>query len=143
LNTQTTRKTSKNRRREERKRARGKKGSIYEAEYLVNSLGRLVERINSVNEDVGRLVDGLMRRSMREQARATENAMTEMVDLCNQVVLEAFESKPKDAPHEANITKEVETPTEANGILYNAMDSAREPISVPIVKKFERLSLLE
>jgi elongator complex protein 1 len=65
INTTTTRKTSKNRRREERKRARGKKGSVYEEEYLVNSIERLVERVNRVNEEVQRLVEGLIRRRMR------------------------------------------------------------------------------
>ena len=35
LGTDVTRRSSKNRRREERKRARGKKGSVYEEEYLV------------------------------------------------------------------------------------------------------------
>jgi hypothetical protein len=36
--------SSKSKRREERKKARGKKGTIYEEEYLVGSLKRLYER---------------------------------------------------------------------------------------------------
>ena len=43
LATNASRQTSKNRRREERKRARGKKGTVYEEEYLTNSLERLIE----------------------------------------------------------------------------------------------------
>ena len=70
LATNTTRRTGKNARREERKRARGKKGSVYEEEYLVASVGRLVERLNSSAEDAGRLVQGLLRRGMRERAAA-------------------------------------------------------------------------
>lgn len=40
------RKSAKSRRRNERKKARGKKGSIYEEEYLYDSLRRLIERFN-------------------------------------------------------------------------------------------------
>ena len=36
------------RRREDRKRARGKKGSPYEVEYLFGSLSRLVDRFNTL-----------------------------------------------------------------------------------------------
>src|SRR5579871_4943533 len=55
-----SRASSKNRRREERKRARGKKGTVYEEEYLVNSIGRLMQRVESVREDIQRLVVALM-----------------------------------------------------------------------------------
>ena len=41
------RKSAKSRRRAERKKARGKKGSIYEEEYLYDSLRRLIERFNN------------------------------------------------------------------------------------------------
>ena len=63
-----SRKTSKTKRKEERKRARGKKGSVYEEEYLVGSVRRLIERVNGVHEEVGRLVGGLVRRGMGERA---------------------------------------------------------------------------
>jgi elongator complex protein 1 len=33
---------------------------------LVNSIGRLVERVNSVGEEVERLIVGLVRRGMRK-----------------------------------------------------------------------------
>ena len=66
--TGASRKTSKTRRKEERKRARGKKGSVYEEEYLVASVARLFGRVNDTHDEVGRLVWGLLRRGMREQA---------------------------------------------------------------------------
>lgn len=70
-----SRKTSKTKRREERKRARGKKGSVYEEEYLVASVGRLIERVNGTHEEVRRLVSGLRRRGLREQAEKVEEVM--------------------------------------------------------------------
>ena len=73
-----SRKTSKTRRKEERKRARGKKGSVYEEEYLVSSVVRLLERVNGTHEEVKRLVGGLRRRAMREQARKVDEVMAEM-----------------------------------------------------------------
>ncbi|KAL8930229.1 MAG: hypothetical protein Q9208_000846 [Pyrenodesmia sp. 3 TL-2023] len=88
--TGTSRRSSKGRRREERKRARGKKGSVYEEEYLVNSVRRLVERINSVGEEVGRLVEWLVRRRMVERGRAVEGGMKEVVALCAKGVHEVW-----------------------------------------------------
>lgn len=88
--TGATRRTSKNRRREERKRARGKKGTIYEEEYLVRSLGRLIDRVEGVKGEVGRLVEGMVRRGMRERAGVVQNGMKEMGVLLKQVVEEVF-----------------------------------------------------
>lgn len=50
LNNQTLScsRTSKTKRREERKKARGKKGTIYEEEYIVGSLKRLYERASGM-----------------------------------------------------------------------------------------------
>lgn len=91
--TGTSRRSSKNRRREERKRARGKKGSVYEEEYLVNSVRRLVERVNAVGEEVGRLVEWLVRRGMVERGRAVDGGMKEVVGLCGSAVDQVFREK--------------------------------------------------
>lgn len=142
VGTNATRKTSKNRRREERKRARGKKGSVYEEEYLVNSVGRLIERINIVNEEVERLVVGLMRRGMRERARAVENAMVEVVELCRGCLDEVFAQAVKEAAVEGSDAKaEAERPRGGDGVLWDAIEGEK-PMEAPVVKEFERLSLL-
>lgn len=65
-----SRSSSKNRRREERKRARGKKGTIYEEEYLVNSIARLMQRVNEIRGEVERLIIALV--SIDKKAEATE-----------------------------------------------------------------------
>jgi elongator complex protein 1 len=139
LNTQTSRRTSKHKRREERKRARGKKGTVYEEEYLVNSIGRLIERINSVNDDVTRLVEGLIKRRMREQARVAEEAMLEVTQMCKSILDEVFgtiESKTADTA-----VPEIERPTGGDGVLHDAMQAVQAPKVIPVVKKFERLTL--
>jgi elongator complex protein 1 len=135
LNTQTTRRTSKNRRREERKRARGKKGSVYEEEYLINSIGRLIERVNSTSEETGRLVEGLVRRGMREQAVAVETAMGDVVAMCEAVVPEVWEVKAKTVEEEEREARG------ADAVFLDMVEGGgkKEP---PIVKKFERLSLI-
>ena len=94
-----SRKTSKTRRREERKRARGKKGSVYEEEYLVASVRRLVERVNGVQEEVRRLVEGLMRRGMRDRSEIVEKAMRGIVEECAMAVGEVW---GKRGPEEGN-----------------------------------------
>lgn len=79
--TGASRKTSKNRRKEERKRARGKKGSVYEEEYLVNSVHRLLERVNSTLPDVEMLVQCLYRRQLRENAATLQQQVMQMIQL--------------------------------------------------------------
>ncbi|KAF2471630.1 elongator complex protein 1 [Lindgomyces ingoldianus] len=88
VNTTTTRKTSKKKMREERKRARGKKGTVYEEEYLMNSIERLIERINGMNDEVRRLIEGLVKRGMRERAEAVENATRDVIERCEDAVKE-------------------------------------------------------
>jgi elongator complex protein 1 len=136
LNTQTTRRTSKNRRREERKRARGKKGSVYEEEYLVGSIGRLIERVNSTGEEVARLVEGLVRRGMREQAVAVENALVEILGMCERIVPEVWEVKEKKGEQE-----EEDRRKGADAVFLDMVEGGGVK-GPPVIKKFERLSLI-
>lgn len=89
--TGASRRTSKNRRREDRKRARGKKGSVYEEEYLVNSIGRMIERLDTIRAETKRLLQGLVRRRMRERAVALQTQMEEMLEQLSECAKEVFE----------------------------------------------------
>lgn len=135
--TNTTKATSKKRIREERKRARGKKGSVYEEEYLINSVARLIERINTVGDEVERLVIGLMRRGMRERARAVENAMLDVVQLCKDISLEVFQASTKE-----EVSKPIERPTGGDGVMWDSMEQIQTPKEAPLIKDFQRLSIL-
>lgn len=141
--TNATRRTSKNRKREERKRARGKKGSVYEEEYLVNSLGRLIDRVNSVGDEVGRLVVGLMRRGMRERAMAIQGAMTAIIELCKGCVEEVFESG-KDSGQEAkkHTEEEANRPNGEEEGLWDGTETSQARKGAPSIKEFETLSIL-
>ncbi len=144
VNTQTTRRTSKHRRREERKRAMGKKGSVYEEEYLVGSVGRLVEKVNGVGEEVERLVVGLMRRGMRERAMAVEAGMAEVVGLCKACVGEVFEIEVKEKREGVAVdVEEVEgRPGGGDGVLWDSVEEMARKREAPVVKDFGKLSLL-
>lgn len=141
INTTTTRKTSKNRRREERKRARGKKGSVYEEEYLMNSIERLIERVNRVNEEVQRLVEGLMRRKMREQAAAVAQAMRDVVVLCDGSIKEVFQTE-KTAEATPQAEGAAERPVGADGVLWDSLEERGKKREPPVVKSFEKMALL-
>ncbi|KAF1991047.1 putative killer toxin sensitivity protein [Aulographum hederae CBS 113979] len=144
MNTATTRKTSKNRRREERKRARGKKGSVYEEEYLVGSFARLIERVDGMREEVGRLREGLFRRGMRERAGAVERAMLEVVGICRDAVGEVFEVVKGEGvvDGEGGMENEMgERPAGADGVFWDSREERNKRV-VPVVKEFERLSLV-
>jgi elongator complex protein 1 len=144
LATNATRKTSKGRRREERKRAKGKKGTVYEEEYLVNSIVRLIERLNSTSEDVSSLLHGLMRRAMRERAVAVETAMAEVVDACKVSIAQVFESQVPEVKPSGDVQMESEyRPTGGQGVQWEALSAAGKKVEAPVLKAFERLSLLQ
>ena len=142
VGTNATRKTSKHKMKEERKRARGKKGSVYEEEYLVNSVGRLIERLNSIGDEVQRLVEGLMRRGMRERAKAVEASMVSVVELCKQCVVEVFEVPDIEGDSKRDPNEAFQRPTGGDGVLWDSMEESRTRKEAPIVKPFERLSIL-
>ncbi|KAK8175837.1 hypothetical protein IWX90DRAFT_123249 [Phyllosticta citrichinensis] len=165
LATNTTRRSSKNRRREERKRARGKKGSVYEEEYLVNSIARLIERVNTVADDVARLVQGLAQRRMRGRAEAVQRGIREVVELARGCVAEVFEVENAAAAAAAaanglgaggGAAEEGEVPGAeggvleglgarpggADGVVWDAIVAERRRKEVPVVKAWEDLGLV-
>lgn len=121
--TGASRKTSKNRRKEERKRARGKKGSVYEEEYLVNSVHRLLERVNSTLPDIERLIQCLYRRQLRENAATLQQQVVQMTQLLQEWI---------DVLFSAPIT-----PT-----LVGADGEIRKDLPAVILKAFKKLSLV-
>jgi elongator complex protein 1 len=139
--TGVSRATSKNRRREERKRARGKKGSVYEEEYLVASVGRLVERVESVRGEVGRLVIGLVRRGMWERARAVEGSLAEVIGMCQACLPEVFGIAEEKAELTATDGEKYK-PVGGDAVLQESIDAAGKRKEPPHVTAFEKLSLL-
>ncbi|QLL33249.1 hypothetical protein HG536_0E01600 [Torulaspora globosa] len=94
--TGASRRTAKNKRREERKRARGKKGTIYEEEYLVKSIGRLIDRLDQTRPDAIRLINGLCRRSMKEQAHQIQKNFVDLTQLLKDNIKEIYTISEKD-----------------------------------------------
>ncbi|KAK9453026.1 IKI3 family-domain-containing protein [Dipodascopsis uninucleata] len=125
--TGVSRKTSKNRRREERKRARGKKGSIYEEEYLVNSIRRMIERLHDTKQDARQLVEGLLRRTMRERAIEIQRGYINILDSLSREVNEVFTVSEKDRER-----------MDDDGNIYLLPEQ-----SIPVVSEFEKLSILD
>lgn len=150
LDSKASRATSKNRKREEKKRARGRKGTVYEAEYLVNSVRRLVERVESSKGEVERLVFGLMRRGMAERARAVEALMVEVVEACRAAVVEVYgtpeqqmlEQQQKELEDGGRTLDEVQTLSGADGVLQASLDALNTQQVAPVISAFAKLSLL-
>lgn len=152
LATNATRQTSKNRRREERKRAKGKKGTVYEEEYLVNSIARLIERLHSVGDDIERLVEGLMRRAMRERAVAVDLAYREVAAACQACMGKVFgnvDSGTTGVAQQDQNTQQNEgapaasRPWGGQGVLWESLTAAQQKREAPVLKVLERLSLLD
>lgn len=150
LDSRASRATSKNRKREEKKRARGRKGTVYEAEYLVNSVRRLVERVEGTKGEVERLVFGLMRRGMAERARAAEALMDEIVEACRAAVREVFgtpeqqqlEQQQAAGGEEGRTLDGVLPLSGPDGVLQASLDAANTPQVAPVISAFTKLSLL-
>ncbi|KAM0286066.1 hypothetical protein ACHAQH_001074 [Verticillium albo-atrum] len=140
VGTGVSRATSKNRRREEKKRARGRKGTVYEEEYLVASVRRLVERVESVKAEVLALVFALVRRDMAERARAVEALMGEVVEGCRVAVGEVFVPLPGQG-----VEQQPESHVAMSGgaaVFGEYLDARSRRQEAPVVSAFEKLTLL-
>ncbi|GAD95521.1 IKI3 family protein [Paecilomyces variotii No. 5] len=154
--TVNSRKTSRTRRKEERKRASGKKGTVYEEEYLVNSVRRLIERVNSTIDEVQSLSEALLRRGMRERAHAVEKALREVLTMCSECRDEVFEVpvQPKDQQQETEgedgnnrpVVEDIPRPLGGPGVLWDSMHgvgAGSKGRDAPLVKEFKGLALLQ
>lgn len=150
--TSMSRRTSKTRRREERKRAAGRKGTVYEEEYLVNSVRRLIERVNSTFDEVTALVEGLLRRGMRERATAVEKALQEVLGMCTDS-LEVFESSEsaQDGGSGDVAAPSADIPGQAEGqppvlgadaVYLDSLQGQSQKRAAPVVREFAKLALL-
>lgn len=141
-----SRKTSKTKRREERKRARGKKGSVYEEEYLIASVQRLIQRVNGVHDEVGRLVSGLLRRGLRDQAEKVDEVLREITKLCEKARVEVWQVKEEAGPMvESRTTYDVNgegRPSGADGILWDSQQELQQKREAPDVKGWASNELL-
>ncbi|KAL7921536.1 IKI3 family domain-containing protein [Trichoderma austrokoningii] len=140
--TGVSRATSKNRRREEKKRARGRKGTVYEEEYLVNSVRRLVERVEAAKSEVERLVFALVRRGMAERARAAEALMVDVTEACEVAVREVFAQQQEQIleqqPDEANAWKA----SGGEGVFHEFIQEQGKKLEAPVISGMKKLALL-
>jgi elongator complex protein 1 len=144
VGTGVSRATSKNRKREEKKRARGRKGTVYEEEYLVNSVRRLVERVENIRSEVERLVFALVRRDMAERARAIEVLMGEVLEGCRAAIQQVFPAENGNAaPGEGEEAgTEIYRPTGGDAVLQDHLESRTKPLVAPVVTDLQKLTLL-
>ncbi|KAJ2403251.1 putative elongator complex protein 1 [Coemansia sp. RSA 2559] len=75
----TARRISKSKRKEERKRVRGKKGSIYEESYLVDSISKLIDRVRAAQTQVREMSLALLHFSLVPQAREMQQRFHRLV----------------------------------------------------------------
>lgn len=125
--TGVSRKSSKNRKREERKRAKGRKGTIYEEEYLIKSVGRLLERLDQTESDAVRLIEGLIRRHLKEQAYQIQKNWVELIDFLKENIVEIHNMSERDRER-----------IDDNGEVY-LMDE----IPVPKIREFPKKATLD
>ncbi|KAJ5113385.1 hypothetical protein N7456_001919 [Penicillium angulare] len=143
--TSSSRHTSKTRRREERKRAKGKKGTVYEEEYLVNSIRRLMERVNSTVSEAEVLVDALLRRNMRERAAAIEKALEDVLKMCADCREDIFEIPAVEpVKDEDDDEPEIQVTSGARVLEESiaAISGGAGRKEAPVVKEIKKSSLL-
>ena len=128
-----SRQTSKTRRREERKKARGKKGSVYEEGYLISSVARCIDRVNAVGGEVGRVVECCWRRMQSERARALEENMKEAIRRCRAAVEEVWGTS-EDATE--RLEKTEARPSGADGVLWDSEIEIKERKDRPVIQEW-------
>ncbi|WXC61328.1 hypothetical protein SNK03_007204 [Fusarium graminearum] len=139
--TGVSRATSKNRKREEKKRARGRKGTVYEEEYLVNSIRRLIDRVSAAAPDTERLIFALVRRNMPERARAAEALMAEVSDACTSAVSEVFKSSEPEG-EKKNEGEPAWHATGGEAVLQDFVMGQGKKLEPPVVTGVKKLTLL-
>lgn len=145
VGTGVSRATSKNRRREEKKRARGRKGTVYEEEYLVNSVRRLIERVSGTKPEVERLVFALVRRNMAERARAAESLMNDVVEACHTAISEVFAAPSNNDDQQQQVEGVGELTWTAKGgdaVLQEWMEGRAKKQEAPVITALQKLTLL-
>lgn len=94
-------------RRQQRKKEKGKKGSIYEEEYLLNSIKRLIDRLNILNEDIRKVLEALLRYGYTPRAKVhqalTQRLFSKLLENLNDI----YDGQDEVAP--AGVTR-VEKP---------------------------------
>ncbi|ORZ11311.1 IKI3 family-domain-containing protein [Lobosporangium transversale] len=71
--------TARLKKRADRKRARGKKGSVYEEEYLINSLRKLILRVDTTKSDVHALLECLAASMSLERAKVLQQEFSKLL----------------------------------------------------------------
>ncbi|KAJ2551121.1 putative elongator complex protein 1 [Coemansia sp. RSA 1933] len=89
----TVRRISKSKRKEERKRVRGKKGSIYEESYLVESISKLVDRVRAAQTQVHEMNLALVHFSLEQQARKMQKNYSALVSQVRESVDWVFDQQ--------------------------------------------------
>lgn len=125
----------------------------------MNSVGRLVERVNESGEEVGRCVECLCRRGMWGRAEALEGLMREVVGLCEGVLGEVWEvdkEQQRTRRGGAEVGAEGDAarvgdmldgggagrPFGAEGVLWDSLEEARRGRTPPVVKPYTPSLLL-
>jgi elongator complex protein 1 len=78
--------SSKSKRREERKKHSGRKGTIYEEEYLVSSLKRLYERASGMQIEIGEMSKSLVVYGYMEEAKAIQRQFLVLLDKLSEAI---------------------------------------------------------
>lgn len=125
--TGASRRTAKNRKREERKKAKGRKGTIYEEEYLIRSVGRLLERLDQTQPEAIKLIEGLIRRDMKEQAYQVQKNWIELLDYLKENIEEIHNMSERDRER-----------IDDNGEIYLIPE-----IPVPAIPDFPKKNILD
>ncbi|OLY82824.1 Elongator complex protein 1 [Smittium mucronatum] len=132
--TSGSRMTSKNRRKEAKKKLRGRKGTIYEESYLVESINRSVIEIDSISKvDVPNMIYALMYFNKSELANSLINSFSSLVTIVNQNIDIVFDNQRQIHTIDDVVCDEFGNPLNPDGsILSNSFnEGSRNPYDIP------------
>jgi elongator complex protein 1 len=115
---------------------------VYEEEYLVNSVRRLVERVTTSESEAERLVFALTRRGMAERARAVEALMAEVMEACEKAVEQVFVPTATATQDNTDESKPTWQASGGDAVLQDWEAAQRKRTEPPVVKRMKKLTLL-
>lgn len=100
---------------------------MYEEEYLISSVGRLVERLHDQQPDGVRLIDGLLRRGMRSHAYQIQASYVDIMDTLESCIKDVYTLSERDR----------ERYDEEGNVYYLPQKDA------PVIKPFPKIDVLD
>ncbi|KAF9647728.1 Elongator complex protein 1 [Thelephora ganbajun] len=111
-----SRKSSRSRRKAERKVGSGRKGTVDEEEYLLQSIVKMCTRLGTIQGEAGKLLPHMLQFTdeHREEGKALQEELVTFQEELSKAIEEVWTRPPESASEDATVTNGTQNPTVVN-----------------------------